>query len=86
MQVMDIHTKKPNQISPEPYCLASQVLPRGPAVTGAIWSAFDPIVRCMRNPMSFIGFRLEVGKQIELWDSNVHKDIQIAAPEKEALH
>jgi hypothetical protein len=40
----------------------------------------------MRNPMSFIGFRLEVGKQIELWDSNVHKDIQIAAPEKEALH
>ena len=31
--------------------------------------------------MSFIRFRLGVGKQVELWDSNVHKDIQVALPE-----
>jgi hypothetical protein len=31
--------------------------------------------------MSFIGLGLGVGKQVELWDSNVHKDIQIAFPE-----
>jgi hypothetical protein len=30
--------------------------------------------------MSFIRFRLGVGKQVELWDSNVHKDIQSCCP------
>jgi hypothetical protein len=33
--------------------------------------------------MSFISFKLGVGKQVELWDSNVHKDIQsLFAPQQ----
>jgi len=34
--------------------------------------------------MSFVKFSLVVGKEVELWDSNVHKDIQVAITETAA--
>jgi hypothetical protein len=49
MQVTYMGKKKPNQISPERYCLAGRVLRRGPAVRGVISTLGDPNISRLRD-------------------------------------
>lgn len=65
--------KKPKQVSPEEHRLANRMLRRGPTVTRVTSVMCEPEVGCRGiHCMSFIRLELALGKQMELWDSNVH--------------
>ena len=79
---MDMDKTTPSQASPEgavwPIECFSKGLPRQGLLMLCVGAGLGARER---RSMSFIRLGLGVGKQVVLWDSNVHKDIQIAAPE-----
>jgi hypothetical protein len=62
------------------YCLACRMLPEGPCGEGSGFGCCCPIVAQGICSMSFIKIRLGMGKRLELWDSNVHKNVRVAVP------
>jgi hypothetical protein len=81
MQVTDMGKKKPNQVSPESTVWPNECFVQGPTATGVV-SAMCNLKMGSEEicSMSFIRLVLAVGKQVELWDSNVHRVIRIGVP------
>jgi hypothetical protein len=80
-QVTDMRKKKPNQVSPESTIWPAECFEQEPAKTGVASAVRDlkTAAREIRS-MSFIGLVLGVGKEVELWDSNVHRVICTGVP------
>jgi hypothetical protein len=80
-QVTDMGKKKPNQISPESTIWPAECLEQEPAKTEVVSATCDSNMGTWEiDSMSFIRLVLGVGKQVELWDSNVHRMIRIGVP------
>jgi hypothetical protein len=80
-QVTDMGKKKPNQVSPESTIWPAECFEQEPAETAEA-SAVRDFKMGTREiySMSFIRLALGVGKQVELWDSNVHRVIGTGVP------
>src|ERR1700734_221416 len=81
-QVMDMGKKKPNQASPESTvwpieCFEEALLPRELLRLCATRKLGATGI----HRMFFIRRELALGKQVELWDRNVHRVIQVVVPE-----
>jgi hypothetical protein len=80
-QVMDMDKKKPNQVSPESTIWPAECFEQEPAKTVVLCAVSNLKKDTWEiDSMSFIRLVLDVGKQVELWDSNVHKVIRTGVP------
>jgi hypothetical protein len=81
MQVTDMGKKKPNQVSPESTIWPAECFEQEPAKWG-VASAMRDLKTGARGiySMSFVRLGLGVGKEVELWDSNVHRVIRTGIP------
>jgi hypothetical protein len=81
MQVTDMGKKKPNQVSPESTIWPAECFEQEPAEAGAAPTGCDLKMDIREiDSMSFIRLVLAVGKEVELWDSNVHRVIRTGVP------
>ena len=80
-QVTDMDKKKPNQVSPESTIWPAECFEQEPAKRG-VASAMRDLKTGAREiySMSFVRLGLGVGKEVELWDSNVHRVIRTGVP------
>ncbi len=81
MQGTGMGRKKPNQVSPESTVWPTECFVQEPAATRVV-SAVCYLKMGTEEicSMSFIRLVLDVGKQVELWDSNVHRVIRTGVP------
>jgi hypothetical protein len=80
-QVTDMGKRKPNQVSPESTIWPAECFEHEPAKTGVASAMFDLKTGGREIcSMSFIRLGLGVGKEVELWDSNVHGVIRTSVP------
>jgi len=81
MQVTDMGKKKPNQVSPESTIWPAECFEQEPAKTVVVSVMCNSKMGAWEiDSMSFIRLVLDVGKEVELWDSNVHRVIRTGVP------
>jgi hypothetical protein len=80
-QVTDMGKKKLSQVSPESTIWPAECFEQEPAKAGVVSALCDSKMGAREiYSMSFIRLVLGVGKQVELWDSNVHGVIRTDVP------
>lgn len=80
-RVTNMGKKKPNQVSPESTIWPAECFEQEPGKTGVASAMRDLKTGAWEiYSMSFVRLVLGVGKQVELWDSDVHKVIRTSVP------